>query len=61
MLMLPSVEQEIHVLEQAMTECRRRLAYSRIENDQLQIDLLEADLNLMLERWSKLHGTSTPA
>lgn len=49
-----TVEHELRALEAAMTECRRRLAYSRAENDDLNRDLLVADLNLMLDRWTQL-------
>lgn len=42
---------ERQILEAAMSECRRRLAYLRDEGDDIAADLAEADLNAMLERW----------
>lgn len=47
-------DHELRTLEAAMTECRKRLAYFRREDDALNADLAEADLNLMLERWERL-------
>lgn len=54
---MTSTEHEQQTLEAAMSECRRRLSYFRAENDDLNADLAEADLNLMLERWSQLVTT----
>lgn len=46
---------EIEALEACVTECRKRLENYRNENDELQIDLTEADLNAMLERLGELY------
>lgn len=50
----PPLKYERGALEHAMVECRRRLEYARAESDDLQVDLLEADLNFMLERYGRL-------
>lgn len=58
----PPIEQELRVLEAAMTECRRQLASARKIKDDLAADLYANDLNSMLDRWGALtqHGTVTP-
>lgn len=53
---LPSIEQEIHTLEQAMRECQRRLDHCRRIGDELNRDITEADLNMMLDRWATLRA-----
>lgn len=50
----PSVEQERHVLQAALVECRRLLAQYRREGDLLAADIAEADLNTMLDRLAEL-------
>lgn len=50
----PTPDYERQALEAAMVICQRQLKAARTLNDNLNGDLLQADLNTMLERWEVL-------